>query len=150
MAQNQANGTGVRPRETRLVPWPDNSVRGVERDARAVVAEAYAVEREAGGWPFGGVTFEDLRLAAQDLNELCEVLESEELNKEQQQLLADVAPKIEALTAELSGETPDGDTLEELLTAAESLRELCDALRVEELDDGLRQVLNDSHRLWTI
>lgn len=141
MAQNQANATSVPPRPARPAPWPDNEVRGVESDARAVVAEAYAVEREAGGSPFAGVTFDDLRQAAQDLTELCEALQSEDLNDEQRQLLADVAPKIEALAAELSGESPDDDTLEELLEAAESLKKRCDALLREELDDDLRRVL---------
>jgi hypothetical protein len=112
-------------------------------DARAVVAEAHAVEREAGGWPFAGVTFEDLRLAAQGLNELCEALQSEELDPEQRQLLADVAPKIEALAGEINGESPDVVALDELLAAAEDLKGLCDALRKEGLDDGLQRILND-------
>jgi hypothetical protein len=150
MAQNQSNGTVVPPRAAKVVPWPDNSVRGVEMDARAVVAEAYAVERESGGWPFAGASFADLRLAAQELNELCEALQSEDLDAEQRQLLADAAPKIEALTAELSGESPDVVTIEEVLAAAERLKELCSALREEEpdkdwgfLDDELFPAIDD-------
>lgn len=133
MAQNHANGTGVQPRAARPA-WPGNSVRGVEMDARAVEAEAYAVEREAGGWPFVGATFDDLRQAAQDLSELCEALQAEDLDDEQRQLLADVAPKVEALAAELSGESPDAGTVREVLAAAEQLKELCNALRGQEPD----------------
>lgn len=143
MAQNRSNAANVPPRATKLVPWPDNSVRGVEMDARAVEAEAYAVEREAGGWPVPGVSFEGLQLAAQELNELCEALQTEDLDEEQRQVLADVAPKIGAVARELSGDSPDVVTLQDLLAAAESLKALCDELRAEGPDEDLQRFLDD-------
>lgn len=143
MAQNRSNATNVPPRPTRLVPWPDNSVRGVEMDARAVEAEAYAVERDSGGWPVPGVSFEGLRLAAQELNELCEALQTEDLDEEQRQLLAEVGPQIATLARELSGDSPDTVTLQDLLAAAESLKALCDELREEGPDEDLERFLDD-------
>lgn len=144
MAQNRSNATNVPPRPTRLVPWPDNSVRGVEMDARAVEAEAYAVERESGGWPVPGVSFEGLRLAAQELNELCEALQTEDLDEKQRQRLAEVGPQIATLARELSGDSPDVVTLADLMRAAERLEALCDELLVDGPDEDLRRFLDNN------
>jgi hypothetical protein len=139
MPYNQANGTtdGLS-----WATWPDSSVRAVEMEARAVEREARALERGAGGWPFAGPTFQELRTAAQTMIELCQALQLEQLSDKQRQLLADILPQIEAVAAEIGDYRRLG--FRDLLPAVERLRDFCDALLGEkELADPQRQFLTN-------
>ena len=91
---------------------PDPEIRRIHREAYAVEAEAFALERESGGSLIGEPTLQELLTAAQLMAEA----------EDDDHPFADV-------------------TWQELLTAARITRDLCEALQEQPLDDDRRELL---------
>lgn len=109
---------------------PYTPVWGVEVDARHVEAEAHILEMESAGFVEVSVSYKDLRVSAEHLDDVAgELLEDRDLDNEQRRRLVDIREKIKAVVAEIDDPNGGSPTLDTLVDAAYKLRDVYQGLK---------------------